>query len=113
MKEIDVIVDSSNQSNGNVKQLEYELAEARIQIAKLQRQLENNENKDDRSILESQINFLNDVIVELRNKNEKLIQDIEFLKNPFVHEKDEEFSSKLSTTVKSSAPRLYCKKTID
>ncbi len=101
--------DNKNTSNssGNVKQLEYELTEARYQIEKLQKQIETNAGKDDRTTLEGQINFLNDVIVDLRNTNEELKKEIQFLKNPFVG--DEEFSQTTATRVKSSAPRLYCK----
>ncbi len=87
--------------------MEYELTEARYQIEKLQKQIETNAVKDDREALESQINFLNDVIVELRNTNELLKKEIEFLKNPFVG--DEGFSQNTTTRVKTSAPRLYCK----
>ncbi|CAF4600418.1 unnamed protein product, partial [Rotaria magnacalcarata] len=54
-----------------------------------------------------QINFLNDVIVELRNTNEHLTKEIEFLKNPFVD--DNELPESAATTTKTSAPRLYCK----
>ena len=100
-------ITNSSESSGNAKQLEYELAEARIQIEKLQKQLAVNTEKDDRETLEGQINFLNDVIVELRNTNEQAKKEIEFLKNPFVG--DEEFSQTTTTRVKSSAPRLYCK----
>jgi predicted nucleic acid-binding Zn-ribbon protein len=94
---------NTSNSNGNVKQLEYELMEAKYQIEKLQKQIETNAVKDDRTTLEGQVNFLNSVIIELRNTNEQLKKEIEFLKNPFVG--DEEFSP---TRVKSSAPRLYC-----
>jgi predicted nucleic acid-binding Zn-ribbon protein len=73
----------------------------------LQKQLEANSAKDDRTTLESQVNFLNDVIVELRNTNERLQKEIEFQKNPFVG--DDEFSQNTTNHVKSSAPRLYCK----
>ncbi|CAF5125214.1 unnamed protein product, partial [Rotaria magnacalcarata] len=52
-----------------------------------------------------QINFLNDVIVELRNTNEHLTKEIEFLKNPFVD--DNELPESAVTTTKTSAPRLY------
>ncbi len=97
----------SKTTSGNLKQLEYELTEARYQIEKLQKQIETNAAKDDRTTLEGQINFLNDVIVDLRNTNEELKKEIEFLKNPFIG--DEEFSQTVVTRVKSSAPRLYCK----
>jgi hypothetical protein len=66
-----------------------------------------NATKDDRSTLEGQINFLNDVIVDLRNTNERLKKDMEFQKNPFVG--DDDFSQNSTTRLKSSAPRLYCK----
>jgi hypothetical protein len=98
---------NTSSSTGNVKQLEYELTEARYQIEKLQKEIKSNAAKDDRSTLESQVNFLNDVIVDLRNTNERLKKEIEFQKNPFVGE--DEFSQDITTRVKSSAPRLYCK----
>ncbi len=94
-------------SNGNIRQLEYELTEARFQIERLQKQIETSAVKDDRTTLEGQINFLNDVIVDLRNNNELLKKEIEFLKNPFIG--DEEFSQNTAIQIKSSAPRLYCK----
>jgi predicted nucleic acid-binding Zn-ribbon protein len=106
LKKIINLKDTSD-SSGNVKQLEYELTEARYQIEKLQKQIQSNAIKDDRTTLESQVNFLNDVIVDLRNTNELLNKEIEFLKNPFVG--DDEFSQNITTRVKSSAPRLYCK----
>lgn len=99
---------NSSNSNTNVKQLEYELNEARYQIEKLQKQLETSTNRDDRTTLEGQINFLNDVIVDLRNKNESLTKEIEFLKNPYIG--DDEFSQTITTTAraKTSVTRLYC-----
>ncbi|CAF1001129.1 unnamed protein product [Rotaria magnacalcarata] len=93
-------------STTNIKQVEYELTEAQYQIEKLKKQIDANANKDDRATLESQINFLNDVIVELRNTNEHLTKEIEFLKNPFVD--DNELPESAVTTTKTSAPRLYC-----
>jgi predicted nucleic acid-binding Zn-ribbon protein len=98
---------NTSTTNGNVKQLEYELTEARYRIEKLEKQIAANTVKDDRTALESQVNFLNDVIVELRNTNERLQKEIEFQKNPFVG--DDESSGNTTTRVKSSAPRLYCK----
>jgi predicted nucleic acid-binding Zn-ribbon protein len=94
-------------STTNVKQLEYELTDARYQIERLQKQLEANATKDDRAALEGQVNFLNDVIVELRNTNEQLKTDIEFLKNPFLA--DDPYSQTASARASKSAPRLYCK----
>ena len=70
--------DANNKNTSNVTQIEYELTEARYQIEKLQKQLEANATKDDRFALEGQINFLNDVIVELRNSNELLKKEMEF-----------------------------------
>ena len=96
----------SSSTNTNVKQMEYELNEARYQIEKLKKQLESNATQDDRSSLEGQVNFLNDVIIDLRNKNEQADKEIQFLKNPFNAE--EEFSQTITTQMKSSAPRLYC-----
>jgi uncharacterized coiled-coil protein SlyX len=98
---------NTSNSNTNIKQLEYELTEARYKIEKLQKQVDANATKDDRSTLEGQINFLNDVIVDLRNTNERLKKDMEFQKNPFVG--DDDFSQNSTTRLKSSAPRLYCK----
>lgn len=83
------------------------MTEAKYQIEKLQKQVEANSNRDDRATLEGQINFLNDVIVDLRNTNEELKKEIEFLKNPFVG--DEGLTETVTTRTKSSAPRLYCK----
>ena len=80
------------------------LTEARYQLEKLQKQIEANSVRDDRTALESQVNFLNDVIVELRNTNTRLKEEIEFQKNPFIGEDEN-----TTTRVKSSAPRLYCK----
>jgi chromosome segregation ATPase len=97
---------NTSTTNGNVKQLEYELTEARYRIEKLEKQIAANTVKDDRTALESQVNFLNDVIVELRNTNERLQKEIEFQKNPFVG--DDESSGNTTTRIKSSAPRLYC-----
>ncbi len=98
---------NTTNSNGNIRQLEYELTEARFQIERLKSQIETNAGKDDRTTLEGQINFLNDVIVDLRNNNELLKKEIEFLKNPYIG--DAEFSQDTTTRIKSSAPRLYCK----
>ncbi|CAF2613624.1 unnamed protein product [Rotaria sp. Silwood2] len=95
----------NSSSTGHVQQLEYELTEARYQIEKLQKQIEANANRDDRATLESQINFLNDVIVDLRNTNENLKKEIEFQKNPFVG--DDVFPENTITRRKSSIPRLY------
>ena len=93
----------------NVKQLEYELTEARYQVEKLQKQLEASATKDDRSAMESQINFLNDVIVDLRNTNEQLKKEIEFHRNPFVGD-DGDLSAQaaIGRSSRSAAPRLYC-----
>ncbi|CAF4743492.1 unnamed protein product [Rotaria sp. Silwood1] len=101
-------VENKNNSSatGHVKQLEYELTEARYQIEKLQKQIEINATKDDRATLEGQINFLNDVIVDLRSTNERLKKEIEFQKNPFVG--DDELPENTITRGKSSVPRLYC-----
>ena len=90
-----------------MKQIEYELTDARYQIEKLQKQLANNATKDDREALEGQVNFLNDVIVELRNTNEQLKSEIEFLKNPFLG--DDQYSQSTAARTSKSAPRLYCK----
>ncbi|CAF3949096.1 unnamed protein product [Adineta steineri] len=97
---------NTSTSNSNVKQLEYELTEARYQIEKLEKQIVANTTKDDRSSLEGQINFLNDVIVELRNTNERLTKEMEFQKNPFAG--DDELTGNTNGLMKSSAPRLYC-----
>ncbi len=97
----------SKAASGNVKQLEYELTEARYQIERLQKQVETSAVNEDEAALRNQINFLNGVIIELRNTNEELKKEIEFLKNPYVG--DDEYSQTMATHVKSSAPRLYCK----
>ena len=96
----------ASSTNTNVKQLEYELSEARHQIEKLKKQIQLNATQDDRSSLESQISFLNDVIVDLKNKNDQASKEIQFLKNPFGAE--EGFSQTIATQIKSAAPRLYC-----
>ena len=98
---------SDSTTTTNVKQLEYELTDARYQIEKLQKQLDTNATKDDRAALEGQVNFLNDVIVELRNTNELLKKELEFQKNPFLG--DEQYSQTGATRTSTSAPRLYCK----
>ncbi|CAF1284245.1 unnamed protein product [Rotaria sordida] len=98
---------NDSSSTGHVKQLEYESVEARYQIERLQKQIEANSTKDDRATLEGQINFLNDVIIDLRNTNERLKKEIEFQKNPFVQD-DELLENTTTTRRKSSIPRLYC-----
>jgi SMC interacting uncharacterized protein involved in chromosome segregation len=104
-------LDNDNQTlsnvNVNVKQMEYELIDARYQIEKLQKQIENNSNKDDRASLESQVNFLNSVIVELRHANERLSKELEFQRNPFLAE--DQHNGENNIRVHSSVPRLYCK----
>ncbi|CAF0739802.1 unnamed protein product [Didymodactylos carnosus] len=97
---------SSNTSN--IKQLEYELNEAKYQIDKLQGQLKT---KDSSIDLEKQIEFSNSVISDLRNENEKLKKDLIFAKNPFVTSnetignKDENIDGFKTKTL---LPRLYC-----
>ncbi|CAF4139824.1 unnamed protein product, partial [Adineta steineri] len=97
---------NTSTSNSNVQQLEYEVTEAQYQIEKLEKQIVANTTKDDRSSLEGQINFLNDVIVELRNTNERLIKEMEFQKNPFAG--DDELTGNTNGRMKLSAPRLCC-----
>ncbi|CAF0767614.1 unnamed protein product [Didymodactylos carnosus] len=97
---------SSNTSN--IKQLEYELNEAKYQIDKLQGQLKT---KDSSIDLEKQIEFSNSVISDLRNENEKLKKDLIFAKNPFVTSnetignRDENIDGFKTKTL---LPRLYC-----
>lgn len=60
--------------------------------------------------LQGQIQFLNDVIVDLQNTNDTLKKEIEFLKNPYLH--DEDFTENAEVVMRTktgAAPRLYCK----
>ena len=104
--------DADSKNPSNVKQMEYELTEARFQIEKLQKQVEANATKDDRSTLEGQINFLNDVIVELRNTNERLKKEMEFQRNPFAGT-DDALSGNMTTGTRTYVARLYCKSMAD
>lgn len=99
---------SPQDSDTNVKQLQYELNEARYQIEKLKKQLETASTRDDREALESQINFLNDVIVDLRNTNEQLKKELEFQRNPYLNEEENLVGETTTLRTRSAAPRLYC-----